>query len=765
MSASSAALLQEWFERLADLPAAERNEQLAVLAAADAALAQQLEELLAADSALADTPTEPLLPELALLRRATTFSWEGRKVGDYRVHGALGTGGMGTVYKAQNSESGELVAIKFLREDRDDATLRRRFALERQVLESLRHPGIARLLGSGEYSDGTPYVVMELIEGDTLLAYAEKQRLDLGQRVELLLKVCAAVAHAHARQVIHRDIKASNILVTAQGQPKLLDFGIAKPLQAQFGLQHLELTATAQRFFSASSAAPEQLTGAPTGAACDVYALGALLYELLCGESPLALQGLSAGQIETAILKSVPPPPSARVAALAPGLANARARQRGLADRTALIESLRGELDRIATTALRKQPAQRQGSVAALAKELRAVRDGRSSLPAWRSALERLRPHRTPLLAAGAVAAVVAALAMWSSLRPAPSTTAGMTAAVQPADEAATVIPAETPPLQQAEIQLALARTELERGAAPAALNHLQQAETLLGTDEASRDLRMRLLLLRAAAATHGGDFPGAAEALAGADQLAPSPAERSRIASRRAQLLVARGRETEAAELLRETAADLLPRLDANDPLAAQIRLQLAALETAAAGASTGPGATAPTAAGTAITAPADATAQTARLEELARSLQQAQGDGNAAALAASIANGSTISNGAQAAPAAGTAGQNAAELARQVAEGCALNLQGRHSQALAVLEPALELQRSEPTLRQSDDYRLGVLAAALARHGLAPTSDNAERLRHELAMDGWLATEPARAAWRAQAEVAGKLGVQAAR
>lgn len=758
MSASSAALLQEWFERLADLPAAERSEQLAVLATADAALAQQLEELLAADSALADTPTEPLLPELALLRRATTFSWEGRKVGDYRVHGALGSGGMGTVYKAQNSESGELVAIKFLREDRDDATLRRRFALERQVLESLRHPGIARLLGSGEYSDGTPYVVMELIEGDTLLAYAEKQRLDLGQRVELLLKVCAAVAHAHARQVIHRDIKTSNILVTAQGQPKLLDFGIAKPLQAQFGLQHLELTATAQRFFSASSAAPEQLTGAPTGAACDVYALGALLYELLCGESPLALQGLSAGQIETAILKSVPLPPSARVAALAPGLANARARQRGLADRTALIERLRGELDRIATTALRKQPAQRQGSVAALAKELRAVRDGRSSQPAWRSALERLRPHRTPLLAAGAVAAAVVALALWNSLRPAPTKTAGMTAAPHPVDEAAAVVQAETPPLQQAEIQLALARTELERGAAPAALNHLQQAEILLGTDEASRDLRMRLLLLRAAAATQGGDFPAAAEALAGADQLAPSPAERSRIASRRAQLLVARGRETEAAELLRETAAELLPRLDANDPLAAQIRLQLAALEPA--GAAPGAG----TVAG--ATLPAEASGHSTRLEDLARSLQQAQGDGNAAALAASIANGAKISNGTEAAAApASTAGQNAAELARQVAEGCALNLQGRHSQALAVLEPALELQRSEPALRQSDDYRLGVLATALARHGLEPTPDSTERLRHELAMDGWLASEPARAAWRAQAEVAGKLGVQAAR
>ncbi|MCQ4167020.1 serine/threonine-protein kinase, partial [Tahibacter harae] len=618
MSTPSAALLQEWFERLADLPAPERSEQLAVLAAADAQLAQQLEELLAADSALADTPTEPLLPELALLRRATTFSWEGRKVGEYRVLDALGSGGMGTVYKAQSIENGGLVAIKFLREDRDDDALRRRFALERQVLETLRHPGIARLLGGGEYADGTPYVVMELVEGDNLLAYAEKQRLDLGQRVELLLKVCAAVTHAHSRQVIHRDIKNSNILVTAQGQPKLLDFGIAKPLQAQFGLQHLELTATAQRFFSASSAAPEQLTGAPTGAACDVYALGALLYELLCGESPLPLQGLSAGQIETAILRTVPQPPSARVAALAPGLANARARQRGLADRAALIDALRGELDRIATTALRKQPAQRQASVAALAKELRAVRDGRAHLPAWRAALERLRPHRTPLLAAGAAVAVVAALALWNALRPALPPAADTAATAEPAVEAAAVAAAETPPLQRAEIQLALAQTELERGGAAAALNHLQQSEALLGDDEASRDLHMRLLLLRAAAATQDADFPAAAAALAAADQLAPSPAERSRIAARRAQLLLARGRDDEAAELLRENAAETLPRLAGDDALAAQIRSQLAGLESAPEGAADGAG-------------------RAGRLEALAASLQRAYGGGGGALAASS--------------------------------------------------------------------------------------------------------------------------------
>lgn len=323
MNADSARL-QYWFARLVELEPAVANAGIDLLAQTDSALAARLRELLAADLAAAEAPTAPLLPGLQALRSGER-DWEGRSIGPWHVTERIGSGGMGTVYRAVRKPAmNETVALKLLRADLDDATLRRRFALERRVLQSLQHAGIARLIDAGESADGTPYVAMELIEGTHLVAYADQQRLDLDQRLDLLLKVCAAVAYAHARQVVRRDIKSSNILVTPQGQPKLLDFGIAKPLRGQFGQEYLERTATAQRFFSAASAAPEQLTGAPTGPACDIYALGALLYELLCGETPLALRGLSAGQAELAITQQIPPPPSQRLAALPSGVASAR---------------------------------------------------------------------------------------------------------------------------------------------------------------------------------------------------------------------------------------------------------------------------------------------------------------------------------------------------------------------------------------------------------------------------------------------------------
>ncbi len=371
MKAPNLAELEHWFERLVDRGPAEIDAELGALARTDPALVARLRKLLAADAALADASTEPAIP---LLRSAREKSWQGREIGDWRLGERIGSGGMGTVYRATRRQAPDVVvALKLLRSDRDDPHLRRRFAVERKLMRRLRHPGIAQLVDAGETAARQPYVVMEFVDGTHLLAYADRERLDLERRVGLLLDVCAAVAHAHARHVVHRDIKSSNILVTADGRTKLLDFGIAKLLPSPQDGEAVERTATAQRFFSVASAAPEQLGGGPIGRTCDVYALGALLYELLCGEPPLALHGLSPGQAELAITQQVPLPPSERLAAVAPRIGNARARVRACTDRHELGERLRGELDRIAAKALHKQPRHRHPTVERFAHELRTA--------------------------------------------------------------------------------------------------------------------------------------------------------------------------------------------------------------------------------------------------------------------------------------------------------------------------------------------------------------------------------------------------------
>ncbi len=260
-----------------------------MLARTDAALVARLRDLLAADAELADSATEPVIPALRVLQEA---DWEGRCIGDWQIGERLGIGGMGAVYRARRKQApDDTVALKLLRTDRDDPHLRRRFAVERKLLRRLQHPGIARLIDAGETASRQPYVIIEYVEGTHLLAYADRERLDIERRVALVLDVCHAVAHAHARHVIHRDITSSNILVTADGRTKLLDFGIAKLLPSPHHDVTAQHTSTAQRFFSPASAAPEQITGGSIGRSCDVYALGALLYELLCGEVPIPLKG------------------------------------------------------------------------------------------------------------------------------------------------------------------------------------------------------------------------------------------------------------------------------------------------------------------------------------------------------------------------------------------------------------------------------------------------------------------------------------------
>ena len=303
------------------------------------------------------------------------------RIGRWRIVRRLGRGGMGEVFLGEHD--GDRAAIKVLRDDIDSVDIARRFALERRILENLRHPSIARLLEAVETDDGRPCVVLEYVAGIPITAHADLHRLSLRDRLELLLTVCAAVEHAHRNLIVHRDIKPANILVAQTGVPVLLDFGIGKVLDRTTGYGTMVDTARSDRLLTLDYAAPEQLRGDVITTATDVHALGVLLHELLTGRHPFRGPEATPGQVERAILEQEPDRPSVVVRVgpasgpVAEGEARARAEARGLGSPEALSRRLSGDLDNIVLMALRKEPERRYPSVAALAEDLRRHLGGR----------------------------------------------------------------------------------------------------------------------------------------------------------------------------------------------------------------------------------------------------------------------------------------------------------------------------------------------------------------------------------------------------
>ncbi|HEY4595144.1 MAG TPA: serine/threonine-protein kinase, partial [Thermoanaerobaculia bacterium] len=290
----------------------------------------------------------------------------------------------------------------------ESTALRRRFLAERQILARLDHPGIARLYTVGNTEDGRPYLVMERIEGEPLDVYCDRHRLTVNQRIALFRKVCAAVEHAHRHLLVHRDLKPANILVTAEGEPKLLDFGIAKQLAPAAGDPR---TRTGLRMLTPKYASPEQVKGEAVTTASDVYSLGALLCELLCGRGPYPVpRDAPPYEIERAICDGEPERPSEallRAGEPSPGVLAARRGERP----ATLRRRLAGDLDTIVLKALRKDPAQRYESVSRLSSDLERYLQ---SLPVsvrpdtWGYRTRKLlRRHR----AAAAMAAAVLLLA------------------------------------------------------------------------------------------------------------------------------------------------------------------------------------------------------------------------------------------------------------------------------------------------------------------------------------------------------------------
>jgi len=265
---------RDWFDRALDVDPGQRAALIEDCRAQDPDIADDVALLLETHARIDRARTAPALGLAAHALDAAGGPAMGSRAGPYRLEEMIGSGGMGRVFRARRADGliEQEVAIKLLRRESLNPALLRRFSVERQVLASLDHPGIARLLDAAMLEDGTPYVVMELVRGAPLLAWCDARRLSIDERLRLFLRVLDAVAHAHRSLVVHRDLKSSNILVDAQSQPKLLDFGIAKPISAG----PWDATATAERFFTPSSAAPEQIRADPVTVGVDIYALGNL---------------------------------------------------------------------------------------------------------------------------------------------------------------------------------------------------------------------------------------------------------------------------------------------------------------------------------------------------------------------------------------------------------------------------------------------------------------------------------------------------------
>jgi eukaryotic-like serine/threonine-protein kinase len=324
----------------------------------DTDLLEEAESLLAEGEALLKERTDSF--EDCAQNAASTFWQEGpprggQRVGAYVIVRELGRGGMGTVFLAERADGQfeKQVAIKILNRGADTAEILRRFRAERQILARLDHPNIARLLDAGTTDDGLPYFIMDYIVGAPVTRFAVAERLSTCQRLELFLKICAAVEFAHRNLVVHRDIKPSNILANAEGEPKLLDFGIAKLLAKDEDAA--QSTTEAQQHLTPICASPEQAKGDPITVATDIYSLGALLYEMLSDQKPHRFSTARPTREELALVvgEQVPPSPSAVTSDA----------------RTARL--LRGDLDAIVLFAMHKEPGMRYATVADLAADIR----------------------------------------------------------------------------------------------------------------------------------------------------------------------------------------------------------------------------------------------------------------------------------------------------------------------------------------------------------------------------------------------------------
>lgn len=380
------------------------DKQLAWLesrCAGNEALLQEVLRLRTADGQQ-DSPLDQSLHE-------TKLANTGDRAGAFELIEEIGSGGSGRVYRAKRVDGAfdQTVAVKVFERRILSGALLERFHAERQILATLEHPGIARLIDGGVTEAGLPYVAMELIRGYPITIYCERNKLDINRRLALFQQVCDALDVAHKRGIVHRDIKPANVLVDDAGQPRIIDFGIAKVLDPEsIGLEGSE-TQTRFQALTPEYASPEQFRREAVSMASDVYSLGILLYEMLTGVRPYQLSTLTPAEVERTVCQTVPDDPSARVGrrlSSPPG---------GLASAAELKKQLSGDIDRIVMTALRKEPKFRYRDAASFSADIERYLSGLPVAARGTSTLYRagkfLQRHRAASIAVAAVILVLVA--------------------------------------------------------------------------------------------------------------------------------------------------------------------------------------------------------------------------------------------------------------------------------------------------------------------------------------------------------------------
>jgi len=389
--------LEERFHEALALSPEARASLLATLATHEPLLAEELGDLLAAHEGAGP---------LGMLESEAFLTSE--RLGPYRLLSPLGEGGMGTVWLAERRQEDvvQRVAIKLMRTGFIDPILEERLKAERRILARLDHPCIARFIDGGTTPAGQPFYAMEYVEGATLTEHCRKSCLGIAERLRIFLQVCEAVHYAHQQLVVHRDLKPGNVLVSAEGRPRLLDFGTAKLMDQAAGVTPWATTA----WITPAYASPEQVRGEPASTSSDVYALGVILFELLTGRRPYTVPSRPHSEVLRVVCETPPPKPSQSVDPAA-----------GFATSERVGRLLEGDLDTIVLKALAKEPARRYASVEQLADDIRRHLDGHPVLARPDRVSYRLAKfagrHRTAVTAAGLLAAsLIAGIVVTSSL-------------------------------------------------------------------------------------------------------------------------------------------------------------------------------------------------------------------------------------------------------------------------------------------------------------------------------------------------------------
>ncbi|MDQ4122887.1 MAG: protein kinase [Acidobacteriota bacterium] len=362
--------IKQLFNAAAELSATERAVFL-VDGCGDARLRREVEKMLEAEEAEKILLDRPIMDLKSVWQPEAPETIVGRRIGDFRIVREIGRGGMGAVYEAvrDDGEFAQRVALKLIKRGMDTDEIVRRFRHERQILASLEHPNIARLIDGGISDEGAPFYAMEFVKGIPVDEFCRRNNLSVAERLALFRQICAAVSFAHSRLVVHRDLKPSNILVTNEGNVKLLDFGIAKVLSSE----DTNKTATQFGLMTPAYASPEQARGENVTTATDVYSLGTILYELLTGENPHRINGKSHGEIVKAVCETQPERPSsvARRSLQKTAAIEENKQRTNPKSKIQNPKSLRGDLDNIVLKALKKEPARRYSSVEALSEDVR----------------------------------------------------------------------------------------------------------------------------------------------------------------------------------------------------------------------------------------------------------------------------------------------------------------------------------------------------------------------------------------------------------